>query len=86
MKYLVGEDWMKLFDVVITHARKPKFFHDENRYFSATSFTKNFHFLLHHLFKELIRLINVCICDATFVIRVLRVLTATSFKIVSSFY
>ena len=31
MTYLVGPDWLDLFDVVITNARKPKFFYDTNR-------------------------------------------------------
>jgi hypothetical protein len=32
MTFLVGRDWIELFDVVITHARKPKFFYDTARY------------------------------------------------------
>ena len=31
MRYLIGPDWHDLFDVVITNARKPKFFYDINR-------------------------------------------------------
>jgi hypothetical protein len=27
MQYMVGPDWMDLFDLVIVNARKPKFFH-----------------------------------------------------------
>ncbi|KAL5004234.1 hypothetical protein ScPMuIL_017690 [Solemya velum] len=33
MKYVVGEDWMELFDVVIANARKPKFFNESTRPF-----------------------------------------------------
>lgn len=31
MRYVVGADWQKFFDVVIVQARKPKFFTDESR-------------------------------------------------------
>lgn len=31
MKYLVGDDWRDLFDVVIVQARKPKFFTEHSR-------------------------------------------------------
>jgi 5' nucleotidase family len=31
MRYIVGDDWQKFFDVVIVQARKPKFFTDESR-------------------------------------------------------
>jgi hypothetical protein len=31
MKYLVGDDWRELFDVVIVQARKPKFFTERSR-------------------------------------------------------
>jgi hypothetical protein len=31
MTYIVGPDWMDLFDVVITNARKPKFFNETSR-------------------------------------------------------
>jgi len=31
MKYLVGMNWLDYFDVVVTNARKPKFFSDSNR-------------------------------------------------------
>jgi HAD superfamily 5'-nucleotidase-like hydrolase len=33
MKYMVGEDWLDLFDVVIVNARKPKFFKEGSRPF-----------------------------------------------------
>jgi hypothetical protein len=33
MEFLVGNDWMQYFDVVIVQARKPKFFTDESRPF-----------------------------------------------------
>jgi hypothetical protein len=33
MELLVGNDWMRYFDVVIVQARKPKFFTDESRPF-----------------------------------------------------
>ena len=32
MKHLIGPDWRDLFDVIITNARKPKFFSDIQRY------------------------------------------------------
>jgi len=32
MKYLVGKDWMDLFDIVICNARKPKFFNESERW------------------------------------------------------
>ena len=32
MKYMVGNDWRELFDVIITKARKPKFFNESARY------------------------------------------------------
>ncbi|XP_025079315.1 5'-nucleotidase domain-containing protein 2-like [Pomacea canaliculata] len=33
MRYMVGPDWMNLFDIIITNARKPKFFHAGSRPF-----------------------------------------------------
>ncbi|XP_014771704.1 5'-nucleotidase domain-containing protein 3 [Octopus bimaculoides] len=33
MRYIVGPDWQSLFDVVITNARKPKFFNEATRPF-----------------------------------------------------
>ncbi|XP_022088139.1 5'-nucleotidase domain-containing protein 3-like [Acanthaster planci] len=33
MKFLLGPDWIDLFDVIITQARKPLFFHDTTRPF-----------------------------------------------------
>ncbi|XP_071798954.1 5'-nucleotidase domain-containing protein 3-like [Asterias amurensis] len=33
MKYLIGPDWIDLFDVIVTQARKPLFFHDTTRPF-----------------------------------------------------
>jgi 5' nucleotidase family len=41
MTFLLGRRWIELFDVVITHARKPKFFYDTARY------------LLHRIFSFL---------------------------------
>jgi len=32
MKYMVGENWLELFDVVVVNARKPKFFNETTRY------------------------------------------------------
>ncbi|KAJ8310729.1 hypothetical protein KUTeg_012594 [Tegillarca granosa] len=31
MRYMIGDDWMDLFEVVITNARKPKFFNEASR-------------------------------------------------------
>jgi hypothetical protein len=31
MKYMVGENWIDLFDVVVVNARKPKFFNENTR-------------------------------------------------------
>jgi len=31
MKYLVGNDWMDLMDIVVVNARKPKFFNEKSR-------------------------------------------------------
>lgn len=31
MKFLVGDDWKNIFDVVVVQARKPRFFTDESR-------------------------------------------------------
>ena len=33
MKYLMGNDWRDIFDVIIVQARKPKFFTDDSRPF-----------------------------------------------------
>lgn len=33
MRYMVGPEWMELFDIIITNARKPKFFHAGSRPF-----------------------------------------------------
>ncbi|XP_060063842.1 5'-nucleotidase domain-containing protein 3-like [Ylistrum balloti] len=33
MKYLIGGDWMELFEVIICNARKPKFFNESSRPF-----------------------------------------------------
>ena len=33
MKFMVGNDWMDLFEVVVVRARKPKFFNEASRYF-----------------------------------------------------
>ncbi|KAK7091000.1 hypothetical protein V1264_010723 [Littorina saxatilis] len=33
MRYMIGPDWLDLFDIVIVSARKPKFFHAGNRPF-----------------------------------------------------
>ena len=32
MKFMVGNDWMDLFEVVVVRARKPKFFNEASRY------------------------------------------------------
>lgn len=32
MKYIVGNDWRDLFDVVVVKARKPAFFQDDDMY------------------------------------------------------
>ena len=36
MKYMVGSDWINLFDIVIVNARKPKFFHPGSRQVSPS--------------------------------------------------
>ena len=33
MKYMIGDDWIKLFDLIVANARKPKFFTDAHRPF-----------------------------------------------------
>lgn len=33
MKYMIGDDWRSLFDVIVVQARKPSFFKKESRYF-----------------------------------------------------
>lgn len=33
MKYMIGDDWRTLFDVIVVEARKPKFFIQESRYY-----------------------------------------------------
>ena len=37
MKYLLGEDWQNLFDVVIVSARKPNFFKAKSKHFRIYS-------------------------------------------------
>nr|KAG5698473.1 hypothetical protein BaRGS_022003 [Batillaria attramentaria] len=37
MRYMIGSDWMDLFDIIITNARKPKFFHAGSRPFRQFS-------------------------------------------------
>ena len=32
MKFMVGNDWMDLFEAVVVRARKPKFFNEASRY------------------------------------------------------
>lgn len=31
MKYMIGDDWRSLFDVIVVQARKPSFFKKESR-------------------------------------------------------
>ena len=31
MKYMVGDDWADLFEVIVVRARKPKFFNEASR-------------------------------------------------------
>ena len=37
MQYMVGPDWLDLFDIVIVNARKPKFFHAGNRWVMSST-------------------------------------------------
>ncbi|XP_064615785.1 5'-nucleotidase domain-containing protein 3-like [Liolophura sinensis] len=41
MKYMIGQDWEQLFDVIITSARKPKFFNESSRPFRLFDKTQN---------------------------------------------
>ncbi|ESO96260.1 hypothetical protein LOTGIDRAFT_147320, partial [Lottia gigantea] len=41
MRFMIGEDWREMFDVVITNARKPKFFNETSRPFRELDEVRN---------------------------------------------
>ena len=49
MKYIVGNDWRDLFDVVVVKARKPFFFQDDDMY--VVSCIGQFIYLFQFLFR-----------------------------------
>ena len=50
MQYMVGPDWLDLFDIVIVNARKPKFFHAGNRWVMSSTRRIRLLFFLHIFF------------------------------------